>query len=117
MVAPPGRTVASRIAHAVAQDQRHQPTVETDRDRLPQRRRLVRFDYLTLSGPGSSSWLLIERGDAEICETYPGGDEHLIVVVHDPVAFARWHLGEIEWFDALRAGTIEVTGSREAASR
>ena len=48
-----------------------------DRDRLPQRRVLVRFDYPTLSGPGSRSWLLIERGDAEICEKYPGGEEHL----------------------------------------
>jgi DNA-binding HxlR family transcriptional regulator len=70
-------------------------TFSLDRDRLPQRRKLVRFDYPTLSGPGSRSWLLIERGDAEICETYPGGEEDLVVIVHDPVAFARWHLGEI----------------------
>ena len=45
---------------------------------------LVCFDYPTLSGPGSRNWLLIERGDAEICEKYPGGEEHLVVVVHDP---------------------------------
>lgn len=86
-----------------------------DHDRLPQRRKLVRFDYPTLSGPGSRSWLLIERGDAEICEKYPGGEEDLIVVVHDPVAFAHWHLGEMEWGDALRAGAIEVMGSRVLA--
>ena len=43
-----------------------------DRDRLPLGRKLVRFDYPTLSGPGNRGWLLIERGDAEICETYPG---------------------------------------------
>jgi hypothetical protein len=36
-----------------------------DRDRLPGRRVLVRFDYPTLSGPGRRGWLLIERGDAE----------------------------------------------------
>jgi DNA-binding HxlR family transcriptional regulator len=42
-----------------------------DRDRLPRRRALIRFDYPTLSGPGSRSWLLVERGDAEICEKYP----------------------------------------------
>src|ERR1051325_733192 len=84
-----------------------------DRDRLPQRRRLVRFDYPTLSGPGSRSWLLIERGEAEICETYPGGEEDLVVVVHDPVAFAHWHLGELEWGDALRAG---ARGKRVSAA-
>ena len=81
-------------------------------ERLPQRRVLVRFDYPTLSGPGSRSWLLIEKGEAEICETYPGGEEHVFVTVHDPVAFARWHLGQLEWSDALRSGAIEVTGPR-----
>ena len=86
-----------------------------DRDVLPQRRVLVRFDYPTLRGGGSRNWLLIERGDAEICERHPGGDEHLVVVVHDPVAFARWHLGEIRWGAALRSGAIEVSGARAVA--
>jgi DNA-binding HxlR family transcriptional regulator len=90
-------------------------TCYLDRDRLPRGRVLVRFDYPTLSGPGRRGWLLIERGDAEICEKYPGGEEQLIVVVNDPVAFARWHLGEIEWGDALRSGAIEVRGSRALA--
>ena len=58
---------------------------------------LVRFDYPTLSGPGRRGWLLIERGDAELCEKYPGGEEELIVVINDPMAFARWHLGDLEW--------------------
>ena len=72
---------------------------------------LIRFDYPTLSGPGSRSWLLIERGDAEICERSPGGEEALVVVVNDPVVFARWHLGELEWAHAVRTGAIEVKGS------
>ena len=66
-------------------------TFYLDRDRLPWRRVLVRFDYPTLSGPGSRGWLLVERGDAEVCEKHPGGEEHLVVVVNDPVAFAKWH--------------------------
>ena len=78
-------------------------------------RTLVRFDYPTLSGPGSRGWLLVERGDAEVCETYPGGEEDLVVVVHDPLAFARWHLGEIEWGGVLRSGAIEMMGSRSLA--
>ena len=81
-------------------------------DQFPQHRVLIRFDYPTLSGPGSRNWLLIERGDAEICEKYPGGEEHLVVVVHDPVAFARWHLGELSWGESLRSGAIELRGSR-----
>ena len=86
-------------------------TFYLDRDRLPRRRVLVRFEYPTLSGPGSRGWLLIERGDAEVCERYPGGEEELVVVVRDPVVFARWHLGEADWGDALRCGAIDVTGS------
>jgi DNA-binding HxlR family transcriptional regulator len=86
-----------------------------DRERLPHRRALVRFDYPTLSGGGSRNWLLIERGDAEICEKYPGGDEHLVVVVNEPVVFARWHLGEIQWGDALRSDAIELRGSPNLA--
>lgn len=81
-----------------------------EREQLPRRRVLVRFDYPTLSGPGSRNWLLIERGDVEICEKYPGGDEHLVVVVHDPLVFARWHMGEIRWVDALRSGGIVLSG-------
>lgn len=86
-----------------------------ERERLPQRRALIRFEYPTLSGPGSRGWLLIERGDAEICEKYPGGEEHPFVVVNDPVAFARWYLGEITWGQALRSGAIAVSGSRSLA--
>ena len=41
-------------------------TFGLDRDRLPQRRVLVRFDYPTLSGPGRRGWLLIERGDGPL---------------------------------------------------
>jgi hypothetical protein len=38
-----------------------------------------RLRDLERAGPGSRSWLLIERGDAEICEKHPGGDEDLVV--------------------------------------
>ncbi len=82
-----------------------------DVERLPRRRALIRFDYPTLTGGGSRNWLLVERGDAEICEKYPGGEEDLVVVINDPVTFARWHLGELDWHHALRSGWIEVHGS------
>ena len=90
-------------------------TFYLDRDRLPRRRVLVRFEYPTLSGSGSRGWLLIQHGDAEVCEKYPGGEEELVVVVSDPVVFARWHLGEVEWDDALRSGAVTVTGSSTLA--
>jgi len=86
-----------------------------DRDRLPRRRVVVRFEFPSLPASARRSWLLIERGDAEYCLKHPGGDDDLVVVIHDPVAFARWHMAEIEWSDALRSGAIEVSGARGLA--
>jgi DNA-binding HxlR family transcriptional regulator len=86
-----------------------------DRDRLPRRRVVIRFDFPTLQGPARRAWLLIEGRDTEYCVKHPGGDEELIVVVHDPLAFVRWHIGQIQWRDALRSGAIEVMGSPELA--
>lgn len=86
-----------------------------DHERLPDRRVVVRFEYPTLPASARRSWLLIERRDAEYCLKYPGGEEELIVVVNDPVVFARWHVGEIAWDDAVRSGAIEVKGSAALA--
>jgi len=85
------------------------------RDLLPDRRTVIRFEYTTVRGPGRRGWLLVERRNAEICERHPGGDEDLVVLVHEPLAFARWHLGEIAWGDALRSRAIEVTGRPDLA--
>jgi hypothetical protein len=57
------------------------------------------------------SWPLVEHGEAEYCLKSPGGEEELVVVVHDPSVFARWHMGAVEWGDALRCGAIEVRGA------
>ena len=91
-------------------------TFYLNHDRLPRRRVLVRFDYPTLSGPGSPR-LATDRARRRrgLREKHPGGEEHLVVVVTDPVAFARWHLGELRWGDALRSGAIEVHGTRTLA--
>lgn len=85
------------------------------RDRLPDRRVVVRFEFPGQPSPRTRLWLLVEHHDAELCHTAPGFEEDLVVVVHDPQAFARWHLGEIEWRDALRAGHVRVTGPRHLA--
>ncbi|MDP8927632.1 MAG: hypothetical protein M3O70_03400 [Actinomycetota bacterium] len=85
------------------------------RDLLPKGRVLVRFEFTQLPGQGRRGWLLVEHGEAEICDKHPGFEEDLVVVVEDTVAFARWHLGQIEWGDALRSGAIRVSGNRDLA--
>jgi DNA-binding HxlR family transcriptional regulator len=81
------------------------------RERLPRGRVLVRFEYPTLPRSARRSWLLVEHRDAEYCLNFPGGEEDLVVVVHDPLVFARWHMGLVAWGDAVRSGAVEVHGT------
>lgn len=82
-----------------------------DHDRLPQRRVVVRFEYPNLRGPAPRGWLLVEHGVPELCLKHPGGEEDLVVVIHDALTFARWHMGTLSWGQALRSGGVEVEGS------
>jgi DNA-binding HxlR family transcriptional regulator len=76
---------------------------------LPERRTVVRFDFVNHRGK-QRHWLLIDDHEGEICTFDPGFGDDLVVVIHDPVAFAHWHLGRSRWSDLLRAGAVELTG-------
>ena len=88
-------------------------------DRLPHRRVVIRFDFLAHrsatgergSGRGRSEryWLLIERGDTEICKTCPGVDEDLYITA-EAEAFVKWHAGQLTWAQATRDGRIQLDG-------
>lgn len=79
------------------------------RDRLPDRRVVIRFDF---SGRPQREryWLLIERGDTEICKTSPGINEDLHITA-EAEAFVKWHAGQVAWGQAIREGRIRVEGS------
>jgi hypothetical protein len=79
------------------------------RDLLPDRRVVARFDF-SLLGRRTRIWLLIERREAELCRVDPGFGDDLVVTIHDPLAFARWHVGLVDWAAALRSGAIQVSG-------
>jgi DNA-binding HxlR family transcriptional regulator len=89
------------------------------RDRLPDRRVVIRFDFLachSASREGGTSrarperyWLLIELGDTEICKTCPGVDEDLYITA-DAEAFVKWHAGQLTWAQATRDGRIQLDG-------
>jgi DNA-binding HxlR family transcriptional regulator len=88
------------------------------RDRLPDRRVVVRFDFLghrSASRDGGTGrreryWLLIELGDTEICKTYPGLDEDLYITA-EAEAFVKWHAGQLTWAQATREHRIQLDGS------
>ena len=79
------------------------------RDRLPARRVVIRFDF-TGRPRRERYWLLIERGDTEICKTPPGLEEDLHVTA-EAEAFVKWHAGQLSWAQAAREGRVQVEGA------
>lgn len=78
-------------------------------DDLPDDRVVVRFDY-EHRRRWIATWLLLDHGGGELCAFDPGFGDDLVVAIHDPLIFARWHLGLITWAKALRTGAITVIG-------
>lgn len=84
------------------------------RDLLPDRRVVVRFDFTGADKRRLPIWLVVERGEGELCMKHPGYQEDLIVDA-DAETFVKWHMGWVGWAEALRAGKIRVTGNRALA--
>jgi hypothetical protein len=80
------------------------------RENLPKQRVVIRFDF-QYGGRQHRSWLLVEKGDAELCAFDPGFGDDVIVTINDSVVFARWHLGLVSWTTAVRSGAIASAGS------
>lgn len=80
-----------------------------DVDRLPPSGLIVRF--VLRDRPREPVWLVLRRPYAEVCSTYPGRDEDLIVTT-DSETIARWHLRHVTYEQAERAGTLQIDGPR-----
>ena len=78
------------------------------RERLPDRRVVIRFDF-TGRARRERYWLLIELGDTEICKTYPGLDEDLFITA-EAEAFVKWHAGQLTWAQATHEDRIQLSG-------
>jgi DNA-binding HxlR family transcriptional regulator len=78
-------------------------------DELPQRRVVARFDFSDLPGGAASLWFVFDGPRSEVCRKPPGFEEDLVVTA-ESVALAEWHLGRIEWSEALRTNRIQVQG-------
>jgi hypothetical protein len=54
-------------------------------------------------------WVIFDQENSEVCRDYPGYEEDLIVTA-ESVALAEWHLGRLEWRQAVATGRVTVTG-------
>ena len=78
-----------------------------DTDAMPTDRTVVQFDY---SGVDPTRiWIVLERGVSSVCTEPPGFDTDVIVST-DPVALMRVFSGITTYADAVRAGTITLSG-------
>ncbi len=78
-------------------------------DRLPSQRVVVRFDLPDEPKKTGQAWIIFDGDNSEVCRSHPGFEEDLVVTAESK-ALAEWHLGRIEWTDAIRAGRIQVLG-------
>lgn len=79
-----------------------------DRDTLPQKRLLIRFDLTDLDTK-NRFWVVLAPTETEVCLKHPGGDED-VVVTTDSESLARWHMGSLSWSEARRRGAIVAEG-------
>ena len=82
-----------------------------DVDKVPRKGLIARIDLA--DRPRERFWMLLKKPHAEICTTYPGGNEDLVVRT-DSETLARWHLRHVTYAEASRAGYIHIDGAREA---
>jgi DNA-binding HxlR family transcriptional regulator len=82
-----------------------------DLDKVPSKGLIVRIELDDRSK--ERFWMVIKPSQAEICSTYPGGNEDLFVRA-DSETLTRWHLRHITYEEAARAGGIRIEGARSS---
>ncbi|CAM3898727.1 winged helix-turn-helix transcriptional regulator [Smaragdicoccus niigatensis] len=82
-------------------------------DRFPPRRTVVEFRHT--SPTSQVLWLVLDRGEASVCQLHPGFDIDLTVTASTP-ALAEVFQGYAEWAEAVSDGRIEVGGTPRLAA-
>lgn len=80
-----------------------------DPDKVPSRGLVARVELA--DRPTQRYWMLLRRSHAEVCSTYPGRAEDLIVRT-DSETLAHWHLRHITYQEAARSGRMRIEGAR-----
>jgi hypothetical protein len=80
-----------------------------DPDRLPDGGLVVRVELA--DAPTTPVWLLLQRPQPEVCSSYPGRPEDLVVRT-DSETLARWHLRHISFGQATRSGRLRIDGPK-----
>ena len=90
--------------------------VHLNTSKLPKRRTVVSFLFPQQPPAYRRFWLLVEDGRAELCYRDPGFDVDLEIKAKSQ-SFTEWHIGKLNWGQAVKSGDITVTGPRTLAKQ
>lgn len=76
-------------------------------EKLPHTRVIVRVDLR--DQPRRKFWLILQRQQPEVCASYPGTPEDLILTA-DSQTLVNWHYRRLSFAEALQQGLIIVDG-------
>ena len=82
-------------------------------DKLPSGGLVVRVELA--DRPSDQFWMILRRPQSEICSTYSGASEDLVVCT-DSETLARWHLRQMSYDEAIQSGRIRIEGPRSLAT-
>lgn len=80
-----------------------------DQEAVPDGRTVVRFRFPELPSDLRDWWLVITRGETDVCDADPGYDVAVTVTGGLRSMVEIWR-GDITWSEALRARAVEVQG-------
>ena len=80
-------------------------------ERLPAGHVTVQLDFIDQPLRNRHFWLVLDRGDIELCVSDPGFVPDLIVSA-ETEAFVRWYMGQLSWAGVLREGRVSLHGPR-----
>jgi len=79
-------------------------------EKVPDEGLVVRIELA--DRPSDHFWMLLRQPHAEVCSSYPGQSEDLVVQT-DSETLARWHLRHVTYEEATRAGRMRIDGPRK----
>jgi DNA-binding HxlR family transcriptional regulator len=85
-------------------------------DIFGKRRQVIRFDLTDAPQGKAHWWLLVDRGEVDLCLKHPGFDENLVITT-DTVILTRVWRGDMALRKTLRTKKIAIQGDRFLISR
>ena len=80
-----------------------------DKDAIPDGRTVVQFRFPDAPSDARDWWLVITRGEVDVCDVDPGHAVAVTVTANLRSMVNLWR-GDLSWSNALRAGAAEVHG-------